>query len=199
LYHGRSVLDHLIWALVKANRETPGKHNEFPILPGPPTPRRGESKRDAFLRVLPGEGQKLAGVHPDAVALIESLQPYNGRNPKTNYLAVLNKMARDDRHHALHPSLVALGDPSEFAARLVVPIGVTIKEWEPLFKARSRVKPGTKLARFRLTRYRRYPQVGVETNLPAYVAFGKPPVSLAGLHDINRRLADLLGVFAEFL
>jgi hypothetical protein len=198
LYHGRSVLDHLVWALVKSNGETPGKDNEFPILPKPPSPGRGESNRDAFIRVMRMPKQKLFGVSVAAATLIESLQPYNRGNKPTYFLTVLNKMAREDRHHALHPSLVAMGDPESLSARLAVPDGVAVTDWEPLFKAGSRLKPGTKLARFRLSRYGREPKVGMEVDLPAYIAFGKPPVSLEGLREINRHLAERLGLFEEF-
>ena len=31
LYNMRSALDHLVWQLVLANSQTPGRHNEFPI------------------------------------------------------------------------------------------------------------------------------------------------------------------------
>ena len=31
LYNLRSALDHLVWQLVLANGQTPGRHNEFPI------------------------------------------------------------------------------------------------------------------------------------------------------------------------
>ncbi|HST33983.1 MAG TPA: hypothetical protein VLJ80_10765 [Solirubrobacteraceae bacterium] len=208
LYHGRSVLDHLVWALVKANGETPGEHNEFPIGVKPPSRQRGESKRDAFLRIMlkppskpkerPG---KLVGVSVEAATLIESLQPYNRRNKKRNFLAVLNQMARDDRHHALHTSQVRMGDPESFSARLTTRPGVVILDRETLFKAGERLKPDTKLERFRLSRWRRdgEPQVRVETQVPAPIAFGDLPVSLDDLADINRHLADLLRLFAEFL
>jgi hypothetical protein len=199
LYHGRSVLDHLVWALVKANHRKPGKHNEFPILDKPPSPRRGESDQDAFIRVMRMADHKLAGVRRDAIALIEGRQPYNRQNKPTYFLTVLNRMARDDRHHALHPSLVAMGDPESLSARLAVPEGVAITDWEPLFEAGSSLEEGTRLARFRLSRYGRQPKVGMEADLPVYIAFGDPPVSLDGLYEINKHLADFLSLFEELL
>jgi hypothetical protein len=48
LYHGRSVLDHLVWALVKANGKTPGKQHEFPILSDVRGRRKRERKKAAF-------------------------------------------------------------------------------------------------------------------------------------------------------
>jgi hypothetical protein len=199
LYHGRSVLDHLVWALVKANHKKPGKHNEFPILPAPPSPRRGESDKDAFIRVMRMADQKLSGVRSDAVTLIESLQPYNRGNEPPYFLTVLNEMARDDRHHALHTSYVALADPRNLAPRLRLPRGVAIVAWEPLFDAGSSLKADTKLARFRTSRYGRKPQVGMEGQLPAYIAFGNPPVRLQAIREINRNLTELLRLFGEFL
>jgi hypothetical protein len=203
LYHGRSVLDHLIWALVKANGQTPGRHNEFPIRDKPLGARRGEGSRDAFLRVMLNEDPKrlgkLVGVNGDAATLIEGLQPYNRGDKATYYLAVLNKMAQEDRHHALHASRVLLGERENLRVRLAVPHGVAITDWEPLFTVGKRLKPRTKLVRFRLSQYGRKPKVGVETDIPTPIAFGDSLVTLDGLHEINRSLADLLRSFEEFL
>jgi len=62
-----------------------------------------------------------------------------------------------------------------------------------------RHRDGTKLARSRLSRYRREPKVGMEADLPVYIAFGDPPVSLDGLYEINKHLADFLSLFEELL
>ncbi len=166
LYHGRSVLDHLVWALVNANDQTPGKQHEFPILPAPPTPRQGESPEAAFVRT--SGGSKLVGVHRDAMAVIERLQPYNRANEPNYVLTVLNEMARDDRHHALHVGWITMADPRNMGEqRLAVPMGVAITAWEPLFRAEDSLNAGTKLARFRISRYRRNPEVGMQPTSPS--------------------------------
>jgi hypothetical protein len=61
------------------------------------------------------------------------------------------------------------------------------------------VEEGAKLARFRISRYGREPKVGMEADLPVYIALGDPPVSLDGLYEINKHLADFLSLFEELL
>jgi hypothetical protein len=41
----------------------------------------------------------------------------------------------------------------------------------------------------------------MEADLPVYIAFGDPrsPVSLDGLYEINKHLADFLSLFEELL
>jgi hypothetical protein len=210
LYHGRSVLDHLVWALVKANGQTPGHHNEFPVLDRCPQTAKRESTRDAFLRDMLKEADpsnpksrpgKLRGIDPDAAALIECLQPYNRGSKPTDYLTVLHKMARDDRHHELHTSQVIMGKPDHLGLRLEVPEGVTIVDREPLFKPGDRLEVGTKLERFRLSEWGAHPdpKMRVEVDVPAPIAFGDPPVTLDGLMEINRLLGERLRLFEEFL
>lgn len=199
LYHGRSVLDHLVWALVIANGSTPGRHHEFPILPAALTPRRGESTAAAFIRT--NGGNKLAGVHRDAVEVIEGLQPYN-RPKEANYvLTVLHEMARDDRHHALHVGWMLMADPRNMAEpRLALPKGVVITAWEALFRSEASLGVGTRLGRFRISRYRRGVEVGLQADLPVLVAFGEQRRLVLGeFHTINAELRKLLGRFERFL
>ena len=68
LYNLRSALDHLVWQLVRANGQRPGRHNAFPIV-----------KSDEVW----GEQQAktpwaLSGVSGSAVDMIRRLQPYTG-------------------------------------------------------------------------------------------------------------------------
>jgi len=96
LYHLRSVLDQMVYALVKANGGKPGNHTEFPIFSDP----AGFQK---------GGVSKLRGVSPQARQAIESLQPYQTSLPsidewairraiQSNPLFILNELARIDRH-----------------------------------------------------------------------------------------------------
>ena len=39
----------------------------------------------------------------------------------------------------------------------------------------------------------------MEADLPVYITFGYPPVSLDGLYEINKHLADFLSLFEELL
>jgi hypothetical protein len=199
LYHGRSVLDHLVWALVEAKGKTPRKHHEFPILREVSGRRKREWKKTAFIRTS-GDG-KLAGIDRDAIALIERLQPYNRRKNVANYvLTVLHEMAREDRHHALHIARIMLADPRNLVESSIrVPKGVTVTAFEPLFKAGDSLKADTKLARFRVSRYRREAEMGMETDLPVDVAIGKRRLRLDEFKTINVNLRKLLDPFEEFL
>lgn len=198
LYHGRSVLDHLVWALVIANGQRPGKQHEFPILQVPPDPRRGESAAAAFIRT--NGVNKLVGVHRDAMEAIEDLQPYNRPREASYVLTVLHEMARDDRHHALHVGWMIMADPRNMAEpRLSLPRGVVLTAWEPLFRAEASLDVGTRLGRFRVSRYRRNVEVGLQADLPVLVAFGeRRPLVLGEFHTINAELRKLLGRFERF-
>ena len=198
LYHGRSVLDHLVWALVIANGQRPGKHHEFPILGVPPERRRGESAAAAFIRT--DGSNKLVGVHRDAIEVIEGLQPYHRPLEASYVLSVLNEMARDDRHHALHVGWMIMADPRSMAQpRLSLPRGVVVTAWEPLFRAEATLDVGTRLGRFRLSRYRRNVEVGLQADLPVLVAFGEQRRLVLGeFHTINAELRKLLARFEQF-
>ena|GEM_PF-2170485 len=98
----RSALDHLVWQLVIANRQVPGKRNKFPI-----------AATKAEWRDQVENGGWLKGVHPDAVAIIKRLQPCSGKGPPSDHLlAGLNILDISDKHHVLATG--ALGIPSPF-------------------------------------------------------------------------------------
>jgi hypothetical protein len=200
LYHGRSVLEHLVWALVKANHKKPGKDHTFPVWDVPPVLRGSSSRADAFTRLT--KRKQLAGVPLDAIALIEGLQPYNRPDMSTYVLSVLNDMARDDRHHAIHASFVGGRSVPDMESRFRAPRGAHIVEFKTLLRPGQRVVAGTKLARFRLSRHGRYPQVRVEGGVPVFVAFGSRKTRmllLDAFQEINRRLRGIIEPFAEFL
>jgi hypothetical protein len=83
----RASLDQLVWCLAKINA-TPGypEHTQFPIL---------EQRND------PGFKRHTRGVPPEAVKIIEALQPYNTLDPadvKNHLLWRLNKLCNIDKH-----------------------------------------------------------------------------------------------------
>lgn len=87
LYCLRSSLDQLVWCLAKINA-TPGypEHTQFPIL----------EQRD-----IPRFNRQTAGVPAEAAKIIESLQPYNGRDAdaiRSHLLWRLNKLCNIDKH-----------------------------------------------------------------------------------------------------
>ena len=65
LYNLRSALDHLVWQLVLANGQTPGRHNTFPIV-------TDESKWEKE------KSRKLKGISQKNEEIIRRLQPYTG-------------------------------------------------------------------------------------------------------------------------
>lgn len=199
LYHGRSALEHLVWALVKANHKKPRKDHTFPIWEKPQRMKGSLSNAGSFIAIT--KRKELAGVPVAAITLIESLQPYNAPNPPHHFLAILNRMARDDRHHALHASFVGgRGENIERIFRLRR--GVHITEFHNLLVYGKSLVHGTKLARFRVTPLTRYPQVRVEGKLPTLVAVGERPAGLlllADFYGINAHLRQVIGPFKKFL
>jgi len=199
LYHGRSALEHLIWALVKANHKKPGEEHTFPIWEKVPSMPGARDTTDAFIKKT--KKKHLKGVPIAAIALIESLQPYNRRDTSRYTLSVLHDMARDDRHHAIHGSFVGGRAVSDMESRFRAPRGSHIIAFQTLLRTGQRVVPGTKIARLRLDRHRRYPQVRVERGIPVFVAFGtgKRRLLVNAFDEINRRLRGIIEPFAEFL
>jgi len=104
--HGvRSGLDHLAYALAVAYTnplpEDVAEDSEFPIFGD--EDRKGASGRGPDL-FKGAASRKLRGVHPDARAFIESVQPYKlGSRFAQHNLFLLYDLARIDRHRLLHP------------------------------------------------------------------------------------------------
>lgn len=200
LYHGCSVLEHLVWALVQANNKTPGKDHTFPLWDEPPRPKGFSDTKDAFLQIT--QRKQLAGVPTAAVALIESLQPYRRPEPARSFLSILNHMARDDRHHTIHSSFVGSRPATDMQSWFRVPPGVHFLDFCPLLREGQGVVAGTKIARFRLSKHGRYPKVQMDGRLPIFVAFGSDAARMIVVGDfrqINTQLRSIIEPFAEFL
>jgi hypothetical protein len=95
LQNMRSALDYLVWELVRAEGEEPGKHNMFPICP----------TEDAFKDALKSRGKRsgnLAGVNEDAVAMIDRLQPYRlGEDWEQSIIFTLNELTNINKHRRI--------------------------------------------------------------------------------------------------
>ena len=93
----RSSLDYLVWELVLAEGKEPGKHNSFPICPGPTS--------DSFDKALERRGKRpscLEGIHVDAVTEIRKLQPYRWLNEwGMDLLWVLNELTNFNKHRRI--------------------------------------------------------------------------------------------------
>lgn len=86
-YNLRSALDHLIWQLVVANCECPGKHNEFPI---------SEEENTKMIE------RRLKGIGQSAMEYIKSVQPYRQDSAGVGKgLTLLNEMCNTDKHRHL--------------------------------------------------------------------------------------------------
>jgi len=117
----RSTLDNLAFNLAGSPPGKRGESIQFPIIhPG----RKGG--RPVFDKVAKRE---LAGVHPDAIGIIEGVQPYHGlRGARPPYrspgpwppyiLSVLNHMSNVDKHRSPHIGFFAA---REVAIRSAVP------------------------------------------------------------------------------
>ena len=150
----RSSLDHLAWLLV-ALRSDPHPVNEtlvqYPIYE---TATLFAAKVD----------DRLPGVSGPIRAVIESRQPYNGRNE----VLTLRNLSNDDKHRLLHVALIRQGsrkveiDPDkivDFRPRLFT-----------LYSLSEPLKVGTNLYRVRGQVTGPNPQMDVEIEGPAAIA-----------------------------
>ena len=88
LYGVRSALDHLVWQLVLANPpNTPSGKTAFPICSSPENFKKAKKRH------------RLDGVSASATTLIESLQPYHGRDQT---LLTLSALHERDKHQTLN-------------------------------------------------------------------------------------------------
>jgi hypothetical protein len=93
----RSSLDYLIWELVKANDAEPGPNNMFPICQNK---RNYKKAIEASLR--------LKGIHQDAAAIVDALQPLNfaSNKRKRHMLTVLDQLTNINKHRHVISTLV---------------------------------------------------------------------------------------------
>jgi hypothetical protein len=83
----RSSLDYLVWELVLAAKNTPGKHNMFPICSTP------QAFSDAAVKQ-----RRLLGIPVDAMAIIERLQPYNCGDFSKSLLWLVDDLCNINKH-----------------------------------------------------------------------------------------------------
>jgi hypothetical protein len=81
-----------VWELVLANgKVSPGKHHEFPIC----------ETANGFAKAV-GHSRRLDGVHPDAIAAIQRLQPYaDGVNVNHTFIWMLDKLTNINKHRRI--------------------------------------------------------------------------------------------------
>jgi len=191
VFHMRSALEHLVWALVKANHKKPGKHNTFPIRLTPYGLGFYATTKTSSLR----------GVRKGAITLIEELQPYAAQDgpPREHFLAVLDDMAKIDRHRVLHGSYVG-GDPSAIRPLFVTTDDAKIVGFRPLLQVgRTLLKDGTNIARLRIRPTSTQAKVNMQGNLPALIAFGgREVLPLPRFNEMERSVRKALSLFEPF-
>ena len=93
IHHLRSCLDHIAWQLSSQDRR---RHHptaiEFPVFEVRPI---GKNERAAYKRKIKGIS------NPDALRLIEQLQPYNSPSPFDSNIFIIHKMDVCDKHREI--------------------------------------------------------------------------------------------------
>ena len=97
LYNLRSALDHLVWQLVIDNRQTPGRHNEFPIT------EDDQQWQQEKVRALRGLSQR----HQ---AMIGYMQPFTGGGNlpfNVSMLRAIHELSNVEKHRHLILTVMA--------------------------------------------------------------------------------------------
>jgi hypothetical protein len=103
----RSALDYLVWELVLASGNEPGRHNMFPIC----------ATEEAFSQSV--SRHRLKGVVSDAIAEIKGMQPYHyGCAYEKAMLWVLDDLCNINKHRRVLTTELC-GGPSNLELRLV--------------------------------------------------------------------------------
>ncbi len=89
VHHLRSVLDHLVVALVKDAGKPVTRNHAFPVC----------SQRTSWEGCL--KKGYLSGVRPEEVKMIQKAQPYHIDNHRDHYLSALQKLDNLDKHQVL--------------------------------------------------------------------------------------------------
>lgn len=115
VHNFRSALDHLIAQLAFANGKTPNMGHAFPLFERNPTrkPKRTASKkvRDAAHKERSEWGKYVSGIHKDAIAILKTLQPYDGTyGTLTTDLLALHELWNRDKHRVLNLAAVEVVD-----------------------------------------------------------------------------------------
>lgn len=183
----RSLLDLLARQLVVINGGVPGDHTAFPLTR---RPYRGGSFADV------AGTSSLRGAHPDAIAFIEHVQPYNGpHGVKYHPLAVLDDLWNEDKHRVVPQSFAAI---PEHKPDLHVE-GVrdcTVEEFW-LYVNRP-LQDGADAAGGRVSIEGPDPKVQAEGSVPFDIAFGEAMVRLDGLVQIRESIRRLIKGAEQF-
>jgi hypothetical protein len=122
VHNFRSVLDHIVWqlALYRTNGAGPpserrARRVRFPINVNPPS-----------ADIVPKEfaaDDALKDVLPRHRAIIHEFQPYKGRYPANDELAILRSLSDTDKHRVINPVLIST-DRFHLPGGIVEAVGV---------------------------------------------------------------------------
>jgi|ERR1039458_8216620 hypothetical protein len=150
LHNLRSSLDYLVWELVLAAKNIPGKDSMFPIC-----------STDSSFKSQLGRG-RLDGVHADAVTEIESLQPFQlGKDFDKAILWVMDDFCNINKHRRVLLTMLRGASGTIEETRII-----DGKLW--LRTELPRVDRDTKIGPFPIVNGG---QVQVNTQIIAFVAF----------------------------
>lgn len=161
IHHLRSVLDHLVWALVIKAGGSPTRKHQFPIC----------DTADKFQKAC--NDRMLKGISPSAQKIVRDLQPFTGGKPHQSIFYVMHEFDIADKHRLLlivttvgkldqeivvdwdpdiaeqtgrtgqTPVIVGLGDPSpkRITSDGTVVFTIRLEEPAPHFKADAKLVP----------------------------------------------------------
>jgi len=179
LYNVRSSLDHIVWQLVLANPPNQPKEGKsaFPICT---TPENFAAQVDRG---------RLAGMCDKAFAVVESLQPYGGRNP---FLVTLDDLHNFDKHRMLHVT-TAVADN-------------TLIDWSgngSIFVGNQEMRNGAVFGNIGLSldspHAERLLNMKMQGEATAFVAFDKPEAPSLAEFRVDTMLQDILDFVRDFL
>jgi hypothetical protein len=154
----RASLDYLAWQLVLANNQKPGYWTHFPIY--------REAKSGPF------RPRCVSGMNPDAIALIEQLQPYyGGKNADTDLLWFVCELSNADKHRTIN---IVTGQTVVTAFRIHMDFGADdIRVLTPAWLERGVLFDGARVARYPLVGLHGGNEVRVEAEARGFMTLGK--------------------------
>jgi hypothetical protein len=186
LSNWRSAFDNLAYQLILLGGRTPGKRETigFPIFDKP--------------RSFEAVGRKrIRGIRDDHADIIESLQPYPGRQgPQIGALSLLNAYVNADKHRAIHPTLMVFANAEAFARSFRrEPVEAEFKlAIDPVGYGRP-FEDGMELARIYFLDSVPDPPVQIQAHFPVEIAFGEDRLRLKALPSIRHHLRAIVRRF----
>ena len=100
----RAALDHFVCQLIYDAGGELTRQNAFPIFPERPSDRRSKDRWKA----------QVNGLDDDAIAFIETRQPYHhDEDPRNHTFFALRELSNEDKHRLVLPVVCAIATPSE--------------------------------------------------------------------------------------